>query len=67
MGLNIMMQQMKQDLVEAREIVKDMRDAPGTDGLARACYSCQVWGINRIIGAIDLARYVRHLMQQKQK
>lgn len=58
---------MKQDLVEAREIVKNMRDAPGADSLARACYSCQVWGITRIIGVIDVARYVKHLLQQKQK
>jgi hypothetical protein len=62
-----MMQQMKQDLLEVREIVKDMRDAPDTDGFARACYSCQVWGLNRMIGAIDVVRYVKHLLRQKQK
>lgn len=62
-----MMQDIKQDLVEAREITKEMRAASETVGLARAFYSCQIWGLNRIIGAVDMARYIKHLLNQKQR
>lgn len=61
------MEQIKQDLIEGKQIIKDARDASNDDKLARVCYSCQIWGLNRIIDAVDAARYMKRLLHQKHR
>lgn len=61
------MEQIKRDLKEGQQIIEDARKSAGNDKLARICYSCQVWGLGRIVDVIDTVRYIKRFLHQKQK
>ncbi len=61
------MEQIKRDLKEGQQIIEDARKSAGDDKLAQVCYSCQAWGLNRIIDAIDTVRYIKRFLHQKHK
>ena len=61
------MQEIKQDLKEAQQFVKDAHDAAGGDKMARAYYTIQAWGLGRMIDTVDFIRSLKHLLHQKQK
>ncbi len=62
-----MMEQIKQDLKQAQQLVKEAGDAPESDKLTRIYYSCHVWGLNKIIDTLDLVRYIKRYLHQRHK